>query len=277
MQPNLYIIGFQKCGSSLLFDLLSKHSEITGSTPKETFYLTDKNYENYDFRKSIHNPETSWKHFYPERDNKTLYHLEASVCNFHQDTALDYIANSKKAKVLLIVRNPVDRFVSNYKYYTGNIPKIDPSVSLLEYYNNVKQGKYSLDSLKYAIEHGKYLKYINLWKNRLGKDRVRLVSFKKLINQPEIELANIFDFLGLKFDGNKIELEKVNESKKVKNSGLHQFLIRYFSSDFPLKNLLKKLYYKTFTEKRNVVLSKEVEDLLKNEYESELEILKDYF
>src|SRR5690554_7332819 len=61
--------------------------------PRSTLFpyttLFRSNYENYDFRKSIHNPETSWKQFYSERTKKTLYHLEASVCNFYQDTALE--------------------------------------------------------------------------------------------------------------------------------------------------------------------------------------------
>lgn len=277
MKPNLYIVGFQKCGSSLLFDLLVKHSQIAGSIPKETFYLTDKNYENYDFKKSIHNSKTSWAQFFSKSKEETSYCLEASVCNFHQETALDYIANSEKAKVLMIVRSPIDRFVSNFKYYSGNIPKIDKDVSLLKYYDNVKAGKYKQDSLKYALEHGKYLKYISLWESRLGKDRVYLVSFKNLIKQPETELGKIYKFLDLKIDDNKIILEKVNESKKIKNTSLHKFLIKYFSADFPLKKQFKKLYYKAFTGKNSTEISKELEHLLKKEYKSELEVLKDYF
>ena len=42
INANIFILGFQKCGSSTLFDVLANHSEISGTEPKETFFLTDK-------------------------------------------------------------------------------------------------------------------------------------------------------------------------------------------------------------------------------------------
>lgn len=273
--PNLFLVGFQKCGSSAFYKMLCEHPQIKGTTPKETFYLTDKEYENYDYDKNIANPNSDWSLFIKE-SKPTQYVLEASVCNFYQTTALEYIKAQPAARVIFIMRDPVERFISNYKYYSGNIPKLKGELSLPEYYEQVKAGAYQQDSLKYAIEHGRYANHIEKWKSELGEDRVQLVSFKKMIKEPNVVLREICDFLELEYKAPS-ELKKVNASKKIKNKKLHSLLIKYFSSDFPLKSFLKKMYYGLFATKSKVEVDESFKQLLSKEYSKEYDLYKTYF
>ncbi len=273
--PNLFLIGFQKCGSSALYQMLCNHPQIVGTTPKETFYLTDKEYENYDFAKNIANPNSNWGSFLKQND-VAQYVLEASVCNFYQKTALDYIKENKEAKVLIILRDPVERFISNYKYYSGNIPKIKGELGIAEYYDEVKGGAYTKDSLKYAIEHGRYSGYIDLWKREIGEGRIHLVSFKQMISDPDVVLKGICTFLQIEYNAPQ-ELKKVNASKSISNKKLHSFLIKYFSGNFMLKSVLKKVYYKLFSSQSKVTVDDSFRQMLRKEYEREYDLYKNYF
>lgn len=274
-KPNLFLIGFQKCGSSALYQLLCAHPAIEGTNPKETFYLADEGYENFDFTRNVSNTEAGWDLFLPQGVS-SKYTLEASVCNFYQQTALTYIKKQKDARVLIIMRDPVERFISNYKYYSGNIPKIKGEVSIEEYYDQVKAGAYTRDSLKYALAHGHYSGYIDKWQQELGKDKVHLVSFKKMVNDPDTVMKEVCDFLQLEFKPVG-ELKKVNASKKIRNKKLHSLLIKYFSDDFPLKAVLKKIYYGLFATKSKVEVSASFKSKLMKEYEKEYKLYNNYF
>jgi len=245
VEPNLFIVGFQKCGSSLLFDLLEKHPQISGTDPKETFFLTDPIYENYNPAKNFNNPVAKWDIFLPQSQN-TRYILEGTVANFYQATALEYIKSKENSRVIFIVRDPVERFISNYKYYSNNIPKLKGKLELEEYYQNVVEGAYKEDSLKYAIEHGCYHRYIEQWKKALGNERVLIVGMSSLLKDTQVQVNQIFKFLNLPEHQVQVE-DKVNKSVRVRYKALHRILANYLGGDFPLKKNLKKFYYRYLT------------------------------
>lgn len=272
-KPNLYIVGFQKCGSSSLYDMLCNHPEIIGTTPKETFYLSDIGDENYDNNKSIDNPEITWENYFSNFDAKYL--LEASVNNFYQKRALKYISENG-GKVIIIMRDPVDRFISNYKYYSTSIFKITGEIGPLEYYQKVKEGIFDRDCLRYSIEHGKYYSFIKIWQEALGNENVKLLSFKELIHNPENVFNDVCEFLLLE----KIKIEDIkwkNESVKIRNLSTHNFLVNNFGKMKILKRLFRGIYLKIFTTKFELKVDESVKALIRKEYEVEYEHYKEYF
>lgn len=266
MQPNLFIAGFQKCGSSSLFQLLGQHPQVCTSNPKETFALTDDSYENYSFEKSIHNEDFKWDVFFePIRDVK--YYLEASVCNFYQQTALEYISNLPEKKVIFIVRNPIDRFVSTYYYYGGNGVHLHPDVGLEEYFTLVKNGGAFMgkEGLKFAIEHGKYLQYIEKWRDSLGAGNVLVIGFKQLIREPIKTSETIFDFLGIERLG-QIDLKHENKTMVSRAPGLNRFLVKAIGG----KNLVPGFAMRAYRKIINKPVKKEK---LSNAQIQELELI----
>ena len=116
MRPNLYIVGFQKCGSSSLFDYLASHPNIVGSHSKETFALVDPQSEHYRPQENVQDPGFSFDRYYDSAAQTADYRLEGSVVNFYQKQAQQFIAASPDSKVVFILRDPIDRLKSNYRY-----------------------------------------------------------------------------------------------------------------------------------------------------------------
>jgi len=113
--PNLITIGAQKCGTSALHYYLSFHPEVRMSTPKElNFFIKKRNWEQ--------GQEWYESHFGPDGDvapdvkvhgesspNYTAFpHFKGVARRMHETVP--------EAKLIYLVRDPVDRIVSQFMH-----------------------------------------------------------------------------------------------------------------------------------------------------------------
>lgn len=279
MQPNLFIVGFQKCGSSSLFDKLVEHEDIKGTTPKETFALCDNNYQRFDIDKNISNSTFSWDNFRNESQNKTSkYFLEGSVINFYQERAINHIKDLNEKKVIFIIRNPIDRFRSTFDYYGKRLTNLGVINNLEEYYDIVRERSESIDveGAKYAIEHGRYSKYIDRWTYEIGSENILLVGFKNLVSDTEDELKKISNFLDInKFKTNSIAFK--NKTEVVKNKALNHYARRFFSGTGLGSTWMGSLYSRLNTTTKKTAVSQKLNLELRTFYQEEFIRYQDLF
>jgi len=119
-------------------------------------------------------------------------------------------------KLLVSLRNPVDRAFSFYKLHRGNsiIEPMSFEQALEEEFVYVKTGLYG--------EHlARYLEYFD-------KDQILLVIFEDLIAEPERELKRIYEFLGVEMPA-ELDLAKyhTNKTMNMRSTRLHKFAIRF--------------------------------------------------
>jgi len=274
-KPNLFIVGFQKCGSSSLFELLSIHPAISFTSPKETYFLTDPQYDNYDSDRNIQKSEVGWGDFVTNGNGKYL--LEGTVANFYQECAFQYISSLADRKVIFLVRNPVDRFVSNYKYYYGRKNGIKAGTTIEKYFRNVLDGEYQREALKFSLLHGEYSTYINKWTQELGSDSVHTISFEQLIANPDYYLKALWTFLELEpiiVDN----LSHKNQSKVSRFPKLHEMLVSKFGGSILSNNATRAVYSKLFPKKiKQVILSDALKKELTTYYGGTIETYKELF
>lgn len=271
--PNVFIVGFQKCGSSTLYQILKSHPEISVTNPKETYFLADKDFDHFNSSKNITNPNADWNQFIFETKPNIL---EASVCNFYQKNAFEFIKKNKGSKVIFILRDPVDRFISVYKYKYGKIHGIPSNINIDDFFELVKTGNFEKHLIKFAIEHGKYKKYITLWENEIGKENILLVGMKQLINSPEKQVNEIYKFLNLKND-RPISIPHNNRSKSFRFPILNKYMVKLFGGSFLSNKLTKYLYNKYFTKIISPVLNSDIKKQLVEIYTEEYKYYSKYF
>lgn len=108
--PTLFIVGARKAGTTSLYHYVSKHPDFEGTRldrgPKsgETFYFS-----------SVYQRK-SWNHYLSYFPPDGVMTGEASVgylvkCNVPRRI---FESCGKQAKIVILLRNPVDRFVSNF-------------------------------------------------------------------------------------------------------------------------------------------------------------------
>ena len=233
---NLFIIGAQRSGSTLLAQALDLHPKINLMTPvkPEPKYFLKKNY----------NGKQAYIDLFKGQEKNYDYFLEKSVSYIEHDDALKRIySDFPDARVLIILRNPVDRCLSNYRYSVENGME---KREFLEATQNLDNSDFniniSVNPFLY-VERGFYDVYIkkvmNIFKNK--NKNIKIIIFEEFISSSE-NLNNIFEWLNLEKIAlaSNIFLEKVNQTRSLDldPAVLNYLAPQYIESIVRLEHLL---------------------------------------
>jgi len=231
-----------KCGSTSLHAYLDMHSDIQMSDPKElNFFSNDENYNKGVLWYSSFFKE-GFKYNGESSVNYTKRQIFSSVSSRIKETL------PKDVKLIYIVRDPIDRFQSNFsdsKTY-GDIPS---SYSINEFVETKIENNPLLKTSMYYYQIEAYLSHF-VFKN------MYFLKAEDLKKNPQAEMNALFKFLELK--PTSVEQITLNQSVsktyystkylKVTQSrwiqGLKRFLpnkvIASVKSSRAIKNVLKK-------------------------------------
>ncbi|EKD32652.1 MAG: sulfotransferase [uncultured bacterium] len=188
-------IGVHKGGTSWIHACLYEHPQIFMPPDKELHFFS-RNYE-----KGI---EWYLNHFKLRGSNQICG--EISPTYMHSIDAPDRIFNyNKKIKLIVSLRNPVDRALSAYKY-AKQIGEIKPSTSF----------ETALNQDPAYIEYGLYGKQLERYLNFFDKSQILIVLYDDIKKDPAAFMRKIYHFIGVEenFRSRFIE-KKVNVSKGV--------------------------------------------------------------
>ncbi|XP_010886953.2 heparan sulfate glucosamine 3-O-sulfotransferase 3B1b [Esox lucius] len=181
--PQAIIIGVKKGGTRALLEFLRVHPDIRAVGAEPHFF--DRNYEN----------GLEW---YRELMPKTLegqITMEKTPSYFVTREAPARIsAMSRDTKLIVVVRDPVTRAISDYTQTLSKKPDIPTFESLT--FKNRTTGL--IDTSWSAIQIGIYAKHLDNWLQYFPMDQILFVSGERLISDPAGELGRVQDFLGLK-------------------------------------------------------------------------------
>lgn len=226
---NLFVIGVRKTGTSWLHSLLGKHPDIFMSDPKELYYfgevrpLTPPSLEVY----HDHFPFDADYRYYGE--STPLYFLEPEIGAEIQDYNPD-------AKLLALVRDPIERTVSQYRYrkQLGQIPE---EMSLTQ----ALRGDYP-----YLIADSHYERTLPPFADRFGPEQFRIASLERLLHEPDAQWTDLLTFLDL-----PPTPFPEHETRPENPTGSRSFRRLYRSTVRPLKFYAPGLY-KWMTQNRTM-------------------------
>ena len=114
-------------------------------------------------------------------EGSTSYTLHATLTERIAEHIFQY---NPAMKIIYVIRNPLDRFVSHYMhmYQRGRT-----SMGLTEAYRNYNQ----------LVEAGKYATQIDPYIKRFGRQQVHIALFDSFVNSPEFFLFKICNFLNI--------------------------------------------------------------------------------
>lgn len=199
---HIFIIGAQRCGTTFIADYLSKHSSIQVIKPlkPEPKFFSDNSNQHL-------NKDTYLNKFFINNPN-TNFFIEKSTNYIENIKALRFIKKLfPNAKILILLRNPIYRAYSNYKFsYESGLE----SKSFLEAINsNPKKRSYksvSSNPFNY-LERGLYINYIKEVDKIFDKKNIKIFILEELMDTNLNELLEFFNLPSLNID-------YLNESKK---------------------------------------------------------------
>ncbi|KAF4106356.1 heparan sulfate glucosamine 3-O-sulfotransferase 3B1b [Onychostoma macrolepis] len=181
--PQAIIIGVKKGGTRALLEFLRVHPDIRAVGAEPHFF--DRNYDNgLDWYRDLM-PKTLEGQITMEKTPSYFVTREAPARIY---------AMSRNTKLIVVVRDPVTRAISDYTQTLSKKPDIPTFESLT--FKNRTTGL--IDTSWSAIQIGIYAKHLDNWLQFFPMSQILFVSGERLISDPAGELGRVQDFLGLK-------------------------------------------------------------------------------
>lgn len=227
----IFLAGAAKSGTTSLYQVLRRHPEICCPIVKEPNFFS-----NLGKSEDIVGPgagpgdkgtvwtDTPAKYrslFRVEPQHRFL--LDASVSYLYSSKAAAYMAAAHPdAKVIIVLRNPVDRAFSHYKHLVRDGRESLPFEKALE-----MEG----ERRRQGWEFSWHLKNMSLYSEQIkryldcfGGERVRFFLLEDLITDFPGVLRSVMDFTGLSEADLPVEVEKDNQSGLSKSRNLARFM-----------------------------------------------------
>lgn len=189
---NLFIIGAQRSGSTYLYNILDSHPEVSmirPVRPEPKFFL---NQDSILQGKSFYED-----HFFSEPKPNTRYFGEKSTSYIESEVAAAGIASFyPHAKILIILRNPVDRAYSNYLFTKSHGLEGESFARALELEGErIKAESFSTSVCPYSYRtRGLYEVYINNYLKYFNKSQIKILIFEEVVGNLE-EIKNLYKWL----------------------------------------------------------------------------------
>lgn len=114
-----------------------------------------------------------------------------------KEAPLRVCAMNCDTKLIVVVRDPVTRAVSDYTQTLSKNPGL-PSFQSLAFRNSSSSGKDTIDTSWSAVRIGLYAQHLESWLQHFPLSHFLFVSGERLVADPAGEMARVQDFLGLK-------------------------------------------------------------------------------
>lgn len=294
-KPNFFIVGAAKAGTTSLYQYLDEHPKVYFSPVKEpNYFSTDikidafsstyrKNtfldVEDYFNRDELQPLQLTFvrkaEHYQRLFENVSTEKAigEASTSYLYSRVAAENIKQfNPEARIIAILRNPVDRVLSHYQMALryGHTQKSFRKAIEADM-NSHKKG-WGISEL--FIELGMYHEQLQRFYEQFPENQILVILFDDLVKAPKNTLKQCYQFLNLEekftLNYNKFNQAEVPRFKSlnqwITNSGLKNMLLKILPEHH--KENLKKHF---FSQPAQAIMRPEDKAFLKDIYLREIE------
>ncbi len=235
--PDYLIIGVQKGGTSSLYDYLIKHPNVYPTFEKESHFF-DLSMGKRWYRSYF---PTIFTKFYVKYILQQSFITGEATPNyiFFPYCAKKIFKVVPKAKLILILRNPVDRAYSQYqmkvkkeqenlsfeegvKLEEKRLSK-DQKITDEQYYNSKNFNRYAY------LLRGIYSEQLKMWMDIFPREQFLILTSEEFDSNEDETLNKVFEFLNLKQHTPKnLQRKHVGNYKESMNPETRKKLIEYF-------------------------------------------------
>ena len=195
MKVDFFIVGAPKAGTTSLYHYLSEHPQVEMSSQKEPDYFSDKaiNEQGMYYGKNRVNTLDKYESLFVQKES--VVYGEASVSYlFYENVAEDIKKYNPNAKIIIMLRNPIERAFSHYlmDYRLGLIS---------DSFENVlaKISKHKNAHLFYQqyIEVSKYAKQIQRYLDFFKKENILFIDYEDFKKNVSKTVDQVYNFLNI--------------------------------------------------------------------------------
>jgi len=269
---DFFIIGAPKAGTTSLYYYLNEHFEIEMSSQKEPDFFSDQSLQNEKLYYGKNRIDTLEKYHSLFKKENVMLRGDASVSYlFYEDVPSKIIKYNPSAKIIVMLRNPIERAFSHYlmDYRLGLISESFEAIIH-------KKSKHKNVNLFYQqyIQVSEYYKQMKRYLNVFDKKNIYVIDYEDFKKNTSEVVNSIFMFLGVDNTFQPYLKKKHNTYVRPKNR-----IIRYLYSFVYFRKMLAFLFPNTlvkairkhlFSSTKKPELSKLTRAFLRKHFESDV-------
>ena len=218
MKVDFFIVGAPKAGTTSLYHYLSEHPQVEMSSQKEPDYFSDKaiHQQGMYYGKNRVNTLDKYESLFVQKEG--VVYGEGSVSYlFYDNVAEDIKKYNPNAKIIIMLRNPIERAFSHYlmDYRLGLVS---------DSFENIitKKSKHKNAHLFYQqyIEVSKYANQIQRYLDFFEKENILFIDYEDFKNNVAKTVDQVYDFLNISTEFAADINTKYNTFTMPKNKGI---------------------------------------------------------
>ena len=277
MKVDFFIVGAPKAGTTSLYHYLSEHPQVEMSSQKEPDYFSDKaiNEQGMYYTKNRVNSLAKYESLFVQKES--VVYGEASVSYlFYENVPEDIKKYNPNAKIIIMLRNPIERAFSHYlmDYRLGLIS---------DSFENVlaKKSKHKNAHLFYQqyIEVSKYSKQIQRYLDFFKKENILFIDYEDFKKNVSKTVDQVYNFLNISTEfvadiNTKHNTFIMPKNKIIRLIYSFVFLRKILTFLFPTY-LVKNIRVLLFKSDQKPELLKETRSLLKRIFNDDIKNLEE--
>ena len=198
--PDFFIIGVVRSGTTSMYHYLNEHPSIVKSAYDELGFFDDNFRLGWSWYKTLF-PTTITKRIVKRKTGNFLTFDDTPFYVYNEDVAKKIKNYFPKTKLIIILRNPIDRAYSNYHLGVrmGDEKRtfdqaVDDEMQKIAEYNEIEMDDYISQSY---LGRGIYAKQLEIWLKYFPASVIKILESERFSNDTEKTMNEVFEFLDL--------------------------------------------------------------------------------
>jgi hypothetical protein len=232
MSKHFFIAGAQRSGTTYLYHQCAEHPQIEMALPirpEPKYFIQHWNADE--------TPENYVDRYFGHKAGATIYG-EKSTSYIEVESAAQRIAQLiPDAKIVFVLRNPVDRAISNYRF---SVKHGVEQASLAEAIYHEETRRHNYDPRKISVspfaylQRGRYIDYIRMYERYFDPAQIHIVMYEQMTHDVSV-IQKLYAFLGVDtqfLPPSHSEIVNANDSEDapVFDDTLMRYMYAYFAA-----------------------------------------------
>jgi hypothetical protein len=226
-KPDFFIVGAPKCGTTAMQEYLRQHPDIFMPEVKESHYFATDLLPPDDYYRSF----TNYLAIFKDARNEKIVGESSVFYLYSKFAAKNIYAFNKQAKIIIMIRNPVEWLESYHSQlvYNGDEDILDLSKAL-KAEERRKKGELIPNNLRFIerLFYSDVLRFseqIRRYLDVFGKKNVYIIIYDDFKQDTPKKYRETLKFLGENSDF-QVDFRVVNPNKYIRSQALLKFMKR---------------------------------------------------
>ena len=196
MEPNFFIVGAPKSGTTNMSYYLMQHPQVFMPENLEPYYFARLDIpQNY--KREIISDEKKYLNLFKNAKNCKVVGESSPVYLYCPHSALEIKNRFPNSKLIISLRNPIE--IAYSEYFSLKFMGFDQNRSFDELLDSSEEqltrNEFHIDSLQ---EAGFYSKHIKRFQKIFSKNQIKIIIFEEYVKNTVPTINSILSFLGIK-------------------------------------------------------------------------------